>query len=134
VVQLPRRGDVRVFGDGVAIEGLAVRGAGAADGAFEGSGVDFCVPPIFPQLVGDLCREIGREVSLWSHGRRKVLPQQRRAWESDIGIGEIEVGGAYVDAGVIADEDVTGLFIDVFWLVETNPGVEEWDEGERGNW
>jgi hypothetical protein len=62
------------------VEGLSVRGAGAADGAFEGSAVDFCVPPVFPQLVGDLYREIGREVNLRSHGRRKVLPQQRKAF------------------------------------------------------
>ena len=80
MVQLPRRGNVRVFGEGVAVEGLAVRGAGAADGTFEGSDVDFCVPPVFPQLVGDFYREIGREVNLRSHGRRKVLPQQRKAF------------------------------------------------------
>jgi hypothetical protein len=79
VVQLSRRGDVRVFGDGVAVEALAVRGAGAAGGAFERSGVDFCVPPVFSQSVGDLYREIGREFNLRSHGRRKVLSQQRKA-------------------------------------------------------
>ena len=87
VVQLPRRGDVRVFGDGVAVEGLAVRGAGAADRAFEGSAVDVGVPPDFPQLVGASCRDMGKEINLRSHGRRKVLPQQRKAfgaWESDI--------------------------------------------------
>lgn len=126
VVQLPRRGDISVVDDGVAVEGLAVRVAGAADGAFEGSGVDFCVPPVFLRLVE--YREIGREVNLRSHGRRKVLPQQCKAFrvcESDIGVGEIEAGGAYVEAGVSADEDVTGLFVDVFWLVEMNPGVEE---------
>ena len=53
MVQLPRRGDVRVVDDGVAVEGLAVRVAGAAGGAFEGSGVDFCVPSVFLRLVGD---------------------------------------------------------------------------------
>jgi hypothetical protein len=64
VVQLPRWGDVRVFGDGVAVEGLAVRGAGAADGAFEGSGVDFCVPPVFPQLVGDFIERLEGKLTL----------------------------------------------------------------------
>jgi len=80
VVQLSRRGDVKVADDGVAVEGPVFGEAGAADGAFDGSGVDFCVPPVFPQLVGDLYREIGREVNLRSHGRRKVLPQQRKAF------------------------------------------------------
>lgn len=70
VVQLPRWGNARVFGDVVAVEALAVRVAGATDGAFERSGVDFCVPAIFQQLAGDLCREIGRGVNRRSHGRR----------------------------------------------------------------
>ena len=80
VVQFPRRGGIRVVGDGVAIEALAIREAGAADGAFEGSGVEFCVSPIFPRSVGDLYGKVEREGNLKSHGRRKVLPQQRKAF------------------------------------------------------
>ena len=53
MVQFPRRGDVRVVDDGVTVEGLAVRVANAADGAFEGSCVDFCVPSVFLRLEGD---------------------------------------------------------------------------------
>jgi hypothetical protein len=55
VVQLPRRGDVRVSGDGVAVEVPSLREAGATDGALEGSGVGLFVPPISPnKLAGDL--------------------------------------------------------------------------------
>ena len=44
--------------------------------------------------MGDFHRDTREEVNLRSHGRRKVFPQQRKAfkvWESDIGVVEIEV-------------------------------------------
>jgi hypothetical protein len=59
VVQLPRRDNVRVFGDGVAVDPLTIRKALAADVAFKGSGVFVCVPPILSRLVGDVYGEIG---------------------------------------------------------------------------
>ena len=84
-----------MVGDGVAIEALAVREAGAADGAFEGSGVEFCVSPIF-QGQWEICMErlrgkvtLSRMVggrSCHSSARhsefeRAILELERSRWE-----------------------------------------------------
>jgi hypothetical protein len=89
VVQLLRRGDVRVVGDGVAVEGLAVRVAGAAEGAFEGSGVDFCVPSVFLRLVGDLYR-LGGRLTLGRMVGGRFCHSSVRCLESEGAILELE--------------------------------------------
>jgi hypothetical protein len=58
--------------------------------------------------------------NLRSHGRRKVLEQHRKVF----GAREIEAGGAHVEVGVSADDEVAGLFIDVLRLVELDLRVE----------
>jgi hypothetical protein len=105
----------------VALEVPGLWEAGAADGALEGFGVGFFVPSISPnQLAGGLYGDVEGKSNLRSHGRRKVLAQQRKVF----GTGEVEAGGARVEAGVSPADEVRGLFIDVLSLVELDFRVE----------
>jgi hypothetical protein len=79
-----------VVDDGVAVEGLAVRVTSAADGAFEGSSVGFCVPPGFLQLVGDRIDGLGGRLTLgrmiggrFCHSSVRYLEFERAILESE---------------------------------------------------
>ena len=63
--------------------------------------------------MGGVYGDVEANSNLRSHGRRKVLAQQRKVF----GTGEVEAGGPRIEAGVSADDEVAGLFIDVLSLV-----------------